>query len=88
MIFFDASAAAGFGERRKRGGHLLSKHRFIAAQLLAYLADHRWLALARHANAMADRLAEALSAIGLNPVWPVEANLPFRDAAARARHHA
>jgi threonine aldolase len=77
VIFFDPAAAAFFGERRKRGGHLLSKHRFIAAQFLAYLADDRWLRLARHANAMADRLAQVLTAIGLPPVWPVEANLVF-----------
>jgi threonine aldolase len=77
VIFFDPAAAAFFAERRKRGGHLLSKHRFIAAQLLAYLAEDRWLALARHANAMADKLAEGLSAIGLRPVWPVDANLVF-----------
>jgi threonine aldolase len=90
VIFFDPTAAASFGERRKRGGHLLSKHRFIAVQVLAYLADNRWLSLARHANAMADRLAERLIAIGLKPVWPVEANLVFvmlpraLDAALRA----
>ena len=77
VIFFDPDAAAFFGERRKRGGHLLSKHRFIAAQFLAYLADDRWLKLARHANAMADRLAEGLIAIGLDPIWAVEANLVF-----------
>ena len=77
VIFFDPTAAACFGERRKRGGHLLSKHRFIAAQFLAYFADDRWLDLARHANAMADKLAAALTAIGLRPVWPVEANLVF-----------
>jgi len=54
VVFFDPAAAAFFGERRKRGGQLLSKHRFIAAHLLAFLADNRWLALARHANTMAD----------------------------------
>jgi threonine aldolase len=90
VIFFDPAAAAFFGERRKRGGHLLSKHRFIAVQVLAYLADDRWLALSRHANAMADRLAERLIAVGLKPIWPVEANLVFvilpraLDAALRA----
>jgi len=44
---------------------------------LAYLADDRWLTLARHANAMADKLADALAGMGLRPVWPVEANLVF-----------
>jgi threonine aldolase len=77
VVFFDAARAAFFAERRKRAGHLLSKHRFLAAQFAAALADDRWLALARHANAMADRLAQKLAAIGLAPVWPVEANLVF-----------
>jgi len=74
-------------ERRKRGGHLVSKHRFMAAQMEAYLAGDLWLRLARHANAMADRLAAGLTAAGLAPVWPVEANEVFvaLPAAADAR---
>ena len=40
-------------------------------------ADDCWLRLARHANAMADRLAAGLAAIGRAPAWPVEANLVF-----------
>jgi threonine aldolase len=77
VVLFDPGRAAFFGERRKRGGHLLSKHRFLAAQMAAYLAGDGWLGLARHANAMADRLARELTALGLPPVWPVEANLVF-----------
>jgi threonine aldolase len=77
IVFFDPARAAGMSERRKRGGHLLSKHRFIAAQIEAYLDEGLWLRLARHANAMADRLAEGLRAVGLAPVWPVEANELF-----------
>ena len=77
VVIFDPERARFFGERRKRGGHLLSKHRFIAAQFAAYLADDRWLALARHANVMADRLARELEGVGLAPLWPVEANLVF-----------
>jgi threonine aldolase len=77
VIVFDPARAAYMAERRKRGGHLLSKHRFLGAQFAAYLADDLWLRLARHANAMADRLAQGLQAIGLSPVWPVEANLVF-----------
>ncbi|MGH7246933.1 MAG: threonine aldolase family protein [Pseudomonadota bacterium] len=77
VVIFDPARAVFFGERRKRAGHLLSKHRFLAAQFGAYLADDLWLKLARHANAMADRLAHKLAAIGLRPVWPVEANLVF-----------
>jgi threonine aldolase len=77
VILFDPARAEGMAERRKRGGHLLSKHRFLAAQFAAYLADDCWLKLARHANAMADRLAAGLAAAGVAPVWPVEANLVF-----------
>jgi threonine aldolase len=77
VIVFDPARAAFMAERRKRAGHLLSKHRFIAAQMAAYLADDCWLTLARHANAMADRLAQGLKSVGLTPVWPVEANLIF-----------
>jgi threonine aldolase len=77
VVIFDPERARFFGERRKRAGHLLSKHRFLAAQFAAYLADDLWLTLARRANAMADRLAQKLTALGLLPVWPVEANLVF-----------
>jgi threonine aldolase len=77
VIFFDPARAAAMGERRKRGGHLISKHRFMAAQFEAFLVEGLWLTLARHANQMADRLAGGLAGIGLAPVWPVEANLVF-----------
>jgi threonine aldolase len=77
VVIFDPERARFFGERRKRAGHLLSKHRFLAVQFAAYLDGDLWLALARHANAMADRLAQKLTALGLPPVWPVEANLVF-----------
>jgi threonine aldolase len=77
VVIFDPARAAFFGERRKRAGQLLSKHRFMAAQMAAYLAGDCWLKLARHANAMADLLGQGLGAVGLKPVWPVEANLVF-----------
>jgi threonine aldolase len=77
VVFFDRAAAQNMAERRKRAGHLLSKHRFLSLQFKAYLAGDYWLRLARHANAMADRLAAGLAAVGCLPVWPVEANLVF-----------
>ena len=76
-MFFDPARGAGLAERRKRGGHLVSKHRFIAAQIEAYLTDDLWLRLARHANAMADRLGQGLATVGFAPIWPVEANAVF-----------
>jgi threonine aldolase len=77
VVIFDPARAAFFGERRKRGGHLLSKHRFLAAQFAAFLDGGLWLDLARHANAMASELAEKLTALGLSPLFPVDANLMF-----------
>ena len=77
VVYFDKAMAANMGERRKRAGHLLSKHRFLSLQFDAFLKNDCWLRLARHANAMADRLAAGLAAVGRSPVWPVEANLVF-----------
>jgi threonine aldolase len=77
VVFFDRAAALNMAERRKRAGHLLSKHRFLALQFQAFLDNDCWLRLARHANAKADRLAAGLAAAGHPPVWPVEANLVF-----------
>src|ERR1700738_198675 len=77
VVFFDPARAAYMAERRKRGGHLISKHRFIAAQFEAFLADNQWLKLATHANRMADRLAAHLASVKLVPMWPVEANIVF-----------
>jgi threonine aldolase len=77
VVFFEPKRAIFMAERRKRAGHLLSKHRFLAAQFAAILADDRWIALARHANLMADQLSAKLADVGLAPVWPVEANLVF-----------
>lgn len=77
VVFFDPGRAEAMAERRKRGGHLLSKHRLLAAQFEAFFADDYWLMLARHANAMADKLAAGLRRADLRIVWPVEANLVF-----------
>jgi threonine aldolase len=77
IVFFDPARGAEMQSRRKRGGALASKHRFIAAQMEAYLADDLWLRLARHANAMADAIGAGLTAAGCAPVWPVEANEVF-----------
>ncbi len=97
VIFFNANLAREFEFRRKRGGHLLSKMRFLSSQLEAYLTDGLWLANARHANAMARRLVAGLTPLkGTQLLYPVEANeifvvLPARmnDAleAGGARYH-
>ncbi len=78
VIFFDPSRARDFGFRRKRAGHLFSKHRFLAAQIEAWLADGLWLQLAARANARAAALGRGLAAIpGVTLAHPVEANAVF-----------
>ncbi|MBJ2150338.1 low specificity L-threonine aldolase [Paracoccus sp. IB05] len=78
VVLFDPSRAWEFQLRRKRGGHLVSKHRFLAAQMSAWLENGLWLDLAAHANRMAARLAAGLIAKpGVSLRGPVEANLMF-----------
>ncbi|ATX66440.1 threonine aldolase family protein [Roseinatronobacter bogoriensis] len=60
VVLFDPAQAWEFQLRRKRGGHLLSKHRFLSAQMAAWLEDDLWLELARDANAMAAQLEKGL----------------------------
>ncbi|ANY19150.1 Low specificity L-threonine aldolase [Tsuneonella dongtanensis] len=74
IVFRDADAAALARYRRKRAGHLQSKGRFLAAQLLAMLEGDLWLANARAANAAA---AEIAGACGDRLMHPVEANELF-----------
>jgi threonine aldolase len=75
LILFDPALARATQFRRKRAGHLLSKGRYLAAQLLAMLENDVWLRNARAANAAAARLAAAAGADRL--VHPVEANEMF-----------
>lgn len=89
VVFFDPSLAESFQYRRMRGGHLVSKMRFVSAQLDAYLTDGLWLKLARQANAMAQRLAQGLNATlprlpGGRLLHPVEANELFVQLPASA----
>ena len=63
VIFFDPEHAWEFELRRKRGAHLFSKHRYLSAQMLAYLTDDLWLDLARRANGNFARLKAGLETI-------------------------
>lgn len=90
VILFDPARREELAFRRKRAGHLVSKHRLIAAQFDAWLADGVWLRLAAHANAMADRLAAGIAASGsARLAWLPQANEVFAhvpdDLAARLR---
>ena len=86
LILFKTELADEIAVRRKRAGHLLSKGRFLAAQLLAMLDGDLWLENARAANAVAQTLAQAAPS---RLVYPVEANEIFLkvtpDEAAQLR---
>jgi threonine aldolase len=83
VVLFDPAKAWEFELRRKRGGHLFSKHRVLSAQFEAYLTDGLWLHLAGQANAMGRRLAEGLVGIsGVSQKHPVDANMMFPEWAA------
>ncbi|MFD2173323.1 threonine aldolase family protein [Rhodobacter lacus] len=78
VILFNPARAHEFETRRKRGGHLFSKHRFLAAQMAAYLEGDLWLDLARHANAMAARLSAGIRTVpGAHLLHPTDANEVF-----------
>lgn len=82
VVFGHCEWLEGLARRRKRAGHLLSKMRYISAQLLALLDDELWLELAATANARARALAEGIAASESGRLhWPVEANEVFMKAA-------
>ncbi len=83
LIFFRAELAEEALVLRKRAGHLLSKGRYLAAQILAMLEGDLWLANARAANAAAQVLAQSA---GGRLVHPVQANELFiRASGAEAK---
>ncbi|MDQ3482711.1 MAG: beta-eliminating lyase-related protein [Pseudomonadota bacterium] len=79
LILFRPELADEVAVRRKRAGHLLSKGRYLAAQILAMLEDDLWLENARAANAAAQTLARAAPH---RLVYPVQANEIFLKASS------
>jgi threonine aldolase len=78
VVVLDPTVVRGLDHLRKSSMQLSSKMRFISAQLVALLEDGLWLESARHANAMARRLAERLNGVsGVSITRPVEANAVF-----------
>lgn len=78
VIFFDLSLAEDFAYRRMRAGQLISKSRYLGAQMLAYLDNDLWMDNARRANALAQKLAAGL--LQSNTIRipnPVQANEVF-----------
>jgi len=83
ILFFDRGLAEEFARRRKQGGQLASKMRFVAAPWLGALQDGAWLRHAAHANAMARRLSATLERLpGVRLLAPTQANGVFVDLPA------
>ncbi len=83
VIFGRPEWAEGMERRRKRGGHLLSKMRYVSAQLLALLDNDLSHSLAATANARAQLLAQGIMSSGVAKLkWPIEANEVFIEADA------
>ncbi len=82
IVFFDPAMADKVRFRRKRAGHLQSKGRYLAAQILAMLGGDLWLDNARAANAAAAEIAQAAKDRLLHPV---EANEIFLTSTAAER---
>jgi len=81
VVFGHPEWLEGLERRRKRGGHLLSKMRYVSAQILAMLEDDLALDLARGANGRAAELAAVIEASSIASLkWPVEANEVFIQA--------
>ena len=79
VIFFDRALSEEFNWRCKQAGQLASKMRFLAAPWQAMLDGDVWLRHARHANAMAARLAEGLAGVPGVAVRRPPANAVFAD---------
>ncbi|NNM63875.1 MAG: low specificity L-threonine aldolase [Burkholderiales bacterium] len=91
VVFFDRDLSADFAWRVKQAGQLASKMRFISAPWVGMLEHNTWLRNARHANAMAQRLYQAIHGLpGVRVMHPPQANAVFAQlpAACIARLHA
>ncbi len=76
LVIFDPAYATEIKRRRKRAGQLVSKMRYVSAQMLAWLDDDLWLQLASHANALAADFYQQMQAkVGF--LFPVQANEAF-----------
>jgi threonine aldolase len=83
VVFFDPAGTSDFAYRRKKGGHLVSKMRFVSAQLEAYIEGGLWLRAAARANALAQALAAGLAPLGgLRIAAPVQTNMVFAQMPA------
>lgn len=88
IVIFNPAFAKDFATLRKQSLQLMSKHRYLGAQFVAYLKDDLWLESARHANAMARRMADGLAAMPhVAMAHPVDANMLFANLPVPLMQH-
>ncbi|MFE9258934.1 threonine aldolase family protein [Streptomyces sp. NPDC006879] len=78
VVVLNPDAVRAMKHVRKMSMQLASKMRFVSVQLEALLAKDLWLRSARHANEMAQRLADGVRQVdGVEILYPVQANAVF-----------
>lgn len=78
VVFFTPQLAQGFAERAMQAGQMAARMRLLSAPWRGMLQSGAWLANARHANASAQALAQAITALdGVELAWPVQSNAVF-----------
>jgi threonine aldolase len=77
IILFNKELSQEFDFQLKQSGQLCSKMRYLSAPWLGMLQDDVWLKNAQTSNAMAQRLKVGMEGIGIEVLYPVEANSLF-----------
>ena len=85
VLVFERKLAPEFEWRVKQAGQLNSKMRLVTAPWLGLIESGAWLDNARHANAMARRLIQAVAPAGVRLLAPVESNGVFLALAPDAQ---
>lgn len=88
VVFFDPDLVRDFELRRKQSGHLLSKSRYVAAQLLAYVESGLWLRNAQRTNDLARKIGRAAGDLLMHPVEANEIFLALGQERKRALRQA
>jgi len=88
VVFFDPDLVRDFELRRKQAGHLLSKSRYVAAQLLAYVESGLWLRNAQRTNTLAQQIGRAAGDLLMHPVEANEVFLALGQERKRALRQA
>ena len=80
VVVFNKSLYANVDRRQKRAGHLLSKQKFIAAQIIKWIENDKWIKAASKANNFAKKIGNILkNNKKINVIYPIESNMIFLE---------